>query len=288
MLYRIAGDKAPSVTAEEGDSRKKYRDAWADWWRDAGEKLDLAKIDLKNTQLGYTLMILLDQNKIIEVDKDKKQRWELGNLQRPLDLQILPGERILIAEHDGNVVTERNRDGKVLWKKEVVGPIMAQRLANGHTFIASEQQLIEVDKDGKETFTYTRDTGEMFMKAIKLANGDIVCITNGGMCYRLNSAGKEHKTFNVNLETFGGRLDVLPNGHILVPQTPLNEVTEFDADGKAVWRAKFDRPIAAIRLSTGNTLITSMTQKRAVEVNTKGTVVWEYSTETRVTRAFRR
>jgi hypothetical protein len=286
MLYRIAQDKAPVVNAD--DDPKKYRDAWAAWWNANAEKIDLAKVNLGTSYLGFTLVIHLDAGRVLELDVAKKVRWQIENLQFPLDAQMLPGERVLIAEHNGNIVTERNREGKVLWKKEIEGPIMAQRLANGRTFIATRTQLIEVDKNGKETFSYSRPDGNHFMKATKLPNGDMAFIADGGIFARINSAGKELKTFEVNLQTYGGRLEVLANGHVLVPQTPANEIVEFDADGKSVWQAKFDQPVAAVRLANGNTLVTSMNQQRAVELNKAGKSVWEYKADTRVTRAFRR
>jgi hypothetical protein len=287
MLYRVAQEKAPTIAAGEGEG-KKYRDAWAAWWKANGEKIDLAKINLNATHLGYTLVILLDAGKVLELDAAKKVRWQIDNVQFPLDAQMLPGDHILLAEHNGNVVTERNRDGKVVWKKEIQGPIMAQRLPNGRTFIASREKLLEVDKNGKETFTYSRPDGDAFMKAIKLPNGDMAFITDAGVYARINSAGKELKSFPVSVQTYGGRLEALPNGHILVPQTPSNEIVEFDADGKQLWQAKFDQPVAAVRLPNGNTLVTSMNQQRAVELNKAGKSVWEYKTDTRVTRAFRR
>ncbi len=287
VLYRIAQDKAPTLNAGD-DEGKKYRDAWAAWWKANGEKTDLAKINLNAATLGYTLVILLDAGKVMELDAAKKVRWQIDNLQFPLDAQMLSGEHVLVAEHNGNIVTERNREGKVLWKKEIEGPVMAQRMPNGRTFIATRAQLLEVDKNGKETFSYSRPDGDQFMKAIKLSNGDMAFITDAGICARINSAGKELKNFSVNLQTYGGRLEVLPNGHVVVPQTPNNEIVEFDADGKPVWQAKFDQPVAAMRLANGNTLVTSMSQQRAVEINKAGKSVWEYKTDTRVTRAFRR
>jgi outer membrane protein assembly factor BamB len=202
---------------------------------------------------------------------------------------MLPGEHVLIAEHNGNVVTERNREGKVLWKKEIAEPLMAQRLPNGHTFIGTRAQLVDVDKAGKEVFTYSRPDGDAFMKAVKLPNGDMAAITDAGVYIRLSSAGKETKSYGAALQYYGGRLEVLPNGHLLLPQTQSNEVVELDAEGKPTgFRAKFDQPIAAVRLPNGNTLITSMSQRRTIEVNKSGKQVWEYSTDTRVTRAFRR
>jgi hypothetical protein len=55
-----------------------------------------------------------------------------------------------------------------------------------------------------------------------------------------------------------------------------------------VWQVSFNQPIAAVRLTNGNTLVTSFNQTRAVELDRTGKEVWEYKTDTRVTRAFRR
>jgi outer membrane protein assembly factor BamB len=290
ILYRLAQDKAPTVdSGPDGESAKAYRDAWAKWWQDNEPKIDLAKIDLNAAQLGYTLLIMLDANRVMEIDKDKKVRWKIDNLQFPLDAQMLPGEHVLIAEHNGNVVTERTRDGKVVWKKEIAEPLMAQRLRNGHTFIGTRSQLVVVDRDGKEVFTYSRPDGDAIMKATKLPNGDMAAITDAGVFVRLDSAGKEVKSFPAQLQYYGGRLEILPNGNLLLPRTQQNDVIELDKDGKPTkFRATFNQPIAAVRLPNGNTLITSMSQQKTIEVDKTGAKVWEYSTDTRITRSFRR
>ncbi len=63
---------------------------------------------------------------------------------------------------------------------------------------------------------------------------------------------------------------------------------EQDAQGKVVWEVDFSMPIVATRLPNGNTLVTSFNQQRAVELDPHGKEVWQYKTETRVTRAWRR
>ena len=30
-------------------------------------------------------------------------------------------------------------------------------------------------------------------------------------------------------------VDILPNGHVIIPATWMNSVTEYDAEGKTVW-----------------------------------------------------
>ena len=128
------------------------------------------------------------------------------------------------------------------------------------------------------------------MKAQKLPNGDVALITQLGVTrfVRIDSTGKELKSFGVDLRSSGGRIDVQPNGHVLIPEMGNNRVVEVDANGKEVWKVTVEQPIAAVRLANGNTLITSMNQNRAVEVDPAGKEVWTYRTDTRVTRAFRR
>jgi hypothetical protein len=82
---------------------------------------------------------------------------------------------------------------------------------------------------------------------------------------------------------------MLSNGHVLVPCNLENKVLEYNGAGKVVWEVNVDQPIAATRLPNGNTLITSMLPNRgAIEVDRTGTVVWQYLSNTRVTRALRR
>jgi len=68
-----------------------------------------------------------------------------------------------------------------------------------------------------------------------------------------------------------------------------NRVAERDAGGDTVLRTfAVSEPIVATRLANGNTLITSMRERRAVDFDLVGKLVWEYRANTRVTRAFRR
>src|SRR5262249_7179786 len=163
LLYRLAGDKPPAATPGTDEAgRRKFRDAWAAWWKENGDKVDLAKLDAEPAALGYTMMILLDANKLLEEGANKHLRWEHTHLQLPADYHTLPGDRVMVCETQGNRVTERDLKGKVLWEKQVDAPTMAQRLANGNTFICTRVRIVEVDRDGKELFTLNPPDGELF------------------------------------------------------------------------------------------------------------------------------
>jgi HEAT repeat protein len=294
LLYRVAGRTAPPAPSEQGPAaRRRYRQAWEGWWKENAAKVEGAKLEEVAGTLGYTLIVLLDAGRVLELDALNRPRLDVGKLEYPLDAQLLPGDRVLAAEYNAARVTERDRDGKVLWEYKVPSPLVAQRLANGHTFIATIQGAVEVDRSGTIMSRFRPPRGEEIMKAQKLPNGDLVMVGKLGVprYFRFDSSGKELKSFGVDLRTSGGRLDVLPNGHVLIPERAHNRVVEHDADGKVVWEATVAEPVAAVRLANGNTLVTTMTQNRAVELDRAGKEVWQYRsdrTDTRLTRAFRR
>jgi HEAT repeat protein len=292
MLLRIAQEKAPKATLGLDDaSRKKCRDIWADWWAKNNATLDLTKLPATHRPIGNTMVILLDSGIVQEMDAKGKMLWQLKDIQFPLDAQLLPGgERVLLAEHGANKVTERTvKDGKVVWEKDLNdGPLAAQRLPNGNTFVAMASGIVELDKEGKEVYSYRRPV-ETIRKAMKLPNGDIAMITSSQRYVRISPDQKELRNFEADVRTNGGRIDVLPNGHILVPLKDSNKVIEYDSEGKAVWEATVEEPVAAVRLPNGHTLITTLNQKRAIELDGAAQEVWEYkSAESRVTRAWRR
>src|SRR5262249_33409132 len=140
-------------------------------------RVDLAKLGGYKPLLAVTTIVLLDEGKIQELAPDLKPRHEISGLQFPLDVQALPDDRFLIAENTGNRVTERDRKGEIVWQTQADRPLMAQRLANGNTFIATTELIYEVDAKGREVFGYRRPNSEFFMKAQKLPNGDIACVT---------------------------------------------------------------------------------------------------------------
>jgi len=306
LLLRVADGKGPPTTAATDDAgNKARRDGWAAWWTREGEKL---KLEPTPRPLGKALVILLPQGggeaggTVREVDIAGRTLWEIKDAGFPLDAQLLPGDRVLIAERGNRRVAERDFTGKVVWKHDVQeGPLAAQRLANGNTFIVTERRLFEVDKDNKELYTYSsrpvRDDDDdevlLFRKAQKMANGDIVYVTGDQKVVRLDADRKEKSRVAIDpntkgVRTNGGRIDVLANGNVLVPLMDDNKVVEYDPKGNAVWEAKVEQPVNAVRLPNGHTVVTTFNQMRAMELDRAGREVWEYKGEIRVTRAWRR
>jgi HEAT repeat protein len=274
-LARLAGEAAPTGSFDDGAAgRGKHRDAWLAWWKKEGEKVDLAKFDPARASLGLLLAIIADGNgcNIYEYGRDGKTRWQIEKLNNAIDAQVLPGNRVLIAEYGSNRVAERDFSGKVIWQKVMPDPpYAAQRLANGRTFIASQQRLIEVDREGKEVFTLKVPS----RAAHKFPDGRIALLGDDRQYRRYDAAGKEVSSVRIDFNranTVGGAL-FLPNGHIVVDDN--GKVKEYDAAGKKVWEATVQIADAIERLPNGNTLVATMTEGRLVEFDRGGKEVWE-------------
>jgi hypothetical protein len=296
VLCRLAGDDAPKAPLGSDDAaRRACRDAWKAWWGQAGPAVDLARLDQAPRLLGFTLLVEMDARgvggRVRELNPDKSQRWAIDGLQLPVDAQVLPDSRVLIAEHNGAQVTERDFHGKVIWsKRTVMPPLACRRLADGRTFIATRSQVLEADRDGqKEAVLVNRPMSDI-VAAARSRGGQVAFLTNTGTCIRLDEKGREARTFNATNRriSYDSALEFLPNGRLLVTQP--EGVAEFDPDGKKVWEAKAVRPTSVERLPNGNTLVASMNGRKVQELDRDGHAVWEYEPEdgSRPLRARRR
>jgi HEAT repeat protein len=292
-LLRVLGEQAPRIPlGTDAAGRQKCRDGWAAWWKEQGPKVELARLDGTQRLLGYTLLVQTDNNgtgKVMELGAGGKIRWALEGLQFPVDAHLVSGNRVLVTEYNGMRITERDLKGNVIWERRIndAQPVNAQRLPNGNTFIATENQCIELDRAGKEVFAYNRNQGDI-LSACKTRDGQVVCLLSRGMILRLDATGKELKSFSVGNVNYTSGLDVLPNGRVLVPLYNAGRVVEFDFDGKRMWEAAVQRPTSATRLPNGNTLVASNSLSKLVELDRNGKVVWEYKDGGRPWRARRR
>ncbi len=220
--------------------------------------------------------------RVVELDRRGKVRWEIGGfnvLQGPVAAQVLPGDRVLICEYNMNRITERDLKGKVIWEKQFNQPKSARRLANGHTFLVGQSQILEIDKTGKEVLNINRMNFGDIVSAARLRNGEVVYVTQQGRVTRMDKDGKkELKSFQTNTNGglyYLGHIDVLPNDHVVVPVYSFNKVTEYDGNGKEVWTAAIQMPVSAKRLPNGNTLVSTFNPPKVVELDRAGKVVWE-------------
>jgi putative pyrroloquinoline-quinone binding quinoprotein len=258
-------------------SRTKCRDAWADWWKEQGHTVDLAKAEAVQRILGLTLVVD-SVGRVVELDPTGKIRWKIEGLAGPLDAQMLPGQRVLIAEQNASRVTERDLTGKILWEKTgLVTPFVAQRLRNGNTFIGCRNSLHEVDKTGKLVWSQPRPQ-EYLMAATKLRDGQIAYVNNAGQYVRLTGEGKEVKRYQIAFNPNWGmnNVAILPNDNVLVSVQGIHKVTEYSPDGKTVWEATIPHAGIPFRLSNGHTLVPNVNNLRIAELDRSGKLVSEW------------
>jgi hypothetical protein len=292
-LYQLAGEKAPTAPAADADAaaKKKYVESWGAWWKENGDKIDLTKLDAGRAHLGLTLVVEVQNNnmgRVVEIGRDGKERWHVDGLQYPVDAWVVPGGRVLVAEYNGRKVTERDMKGKIVWEKSGYNgqTVNCQRLPNGNTFIASDQQLLEVDRTGKEIFSF--NPGGV-TAAYKSRTGHVIALHTNGRVVKYDRAGKEVKSFQSGR---GGGwtsgIDVLANGRILLAHPNRNKVVEYDAEGKQTLEVDAPQVTTATGLPNGNVLAASYGMQRVIEVDRKGKIVWEYKAPGSVFRARRR
>jgi hypothetical protein len=290
MLMHIAGEQAAGIyrAGTSAAERKKWRDAWARWWDANSPRIDLASIPERPPFLNLTLLPEMNANKIWECTADGKQRWQISDLQTPIDAHALPTGRVLVAEMAGNRVTERDRQGKVRWEFKVQRPVVCQRLANGNTYIGTNHKVFEVTPAGKEVFAYSPEADFYIHSSHRLANGHVVCLSMTGIVREVNTAGKEVRSFN--LGQAGGRnwsgVEGLPGKRYLVADCAKGEVLEVNAAGKPLWQFQMAGACYANRLPNGNTLVAAGT--KVVEVDKKGKVVWSKNLASSLWRVHRR
>ncbi len=291
-LRRLAGEDAPDLIADAATPTAKVRDAWAAWWEKHGPSVDLAQVEVSQRLRGYTLLSQMNETgtrgRVYELGPDRQIKWTIGGLRYPVDAEIAGPNRVLVAEHLGRKVSERDFTGKVIWEIDVPDlPVACQPLPGGQTFIATRRRVFVLDREHKEVFTYRRGATSI-ATARRLPDGQIVVIS-GETCLRLNSDGKPVKTFPVGqIQAMGSGIDVLPDGRVIVPEFSRNRVVEYDRNGKILWSVRASRPTAAVRLPNGNTLVVCSPRKRAVEFNRAGLQVWSHTTDGRLWRVRKR
>jgi hypothetical protein len=295
LLFRLVGDKQPPavLTAENGPARAKCARLWRTWWKTNEGKVNLAAIKPEPPYLGHTLIGVTrgagkDQGgRVYVFGKDGKLLWDINaGINGLSDVSLLSGGRFLLAEYHARRVTERNARGQILWEKKLDNhAISAQRLANGNTFIATLNQLLEVTRDGKTVFSYHKSIS--IWCAVKARSGHIVYAASNDTIVELDRSGKEVRTLNVGgMLTWGG-VDVLPNGNYLVARYSNNQVVEVNKLGKVVWKCTVQTPSLATRLRNGHILVCSSDGRKIVEIDRKGKEVWKHVVQGRPFRARR-
>jgi len=184
------------------------------------------------------------RNKVVVVDAQGKVEWEF-EAPACFDVWALPNKNYLIASR-GKGIMEVTRDKKIVFQFKTDGETYTcQPLPGGHILVGDNQngRLIEINTEGK------------IEREVKL-----------------QTKAKPHGMIRTARK--------LASNHYLVCQREDNVVREYDPAGKIVWEFKTPGPMTALRLSSGNTLVSNASAD-VLEVDLSGKTVWQFGKKER-------
>ena len=182
----------------------------------------------KNFPMAMLLIAAYRENKVIEVDMNKKIVWE-AEATNVLNAKQLPNGNVLMCLYAGSKVQEITREKKVVWEYQAGGSLAdAIRLANGNTVIATNQHVAEIDPKGKKVWEY--EAGQAY--GVSVTSGGTLLISQlSGKVVEVDMKSKEEIwSYNTANPVDAFRLN---NGNTLI--TNSEKVVEVEPDGKVVW-----------------------------------------------------
>lgn len=285
MLYRLAGEEAAGIVASTGTSeeRSRAREAWLAWWKANESRIDLARIHTGPRQMGLTLGIEYNTGRVWEMTLDGKVRWEITGLAGPMEAQVLPNGRVLVAESNSHRVTERDTRGNVLWEIKISGePTGCQRLPTGNTFVSTYSSAMEFDRAGKKLYEHrlTQGSNAIWMHR----NGHILYAANDALI-EMDKQARQVRSIRLPSHNWTGVQD-LQGDRFLLASSSSGKIVEVDRGGTVLWEHSLSGSCGIARLSNGNTLVG--TNRRVVEVDRQGREVWKADRPGYVRRVHRR
>lgn len=198
---------------------------------------------------GNRLFVNLDKNQVTEYNPARRKVWNRNLLpDKPCSVQRLDNGNTLIACREGNAILEINKASITEWSvQQAGGPTDARRLRNGNTLITLQEwgEVVELDAEG-ETVWRIEDLQEP-STARRLENGNtLIAEHHGWKVSEIARDGTRTWTWHASAER-GRPLDAirLINGHTLIATT--TSLIEVDREGELL-TLLLDRPVARIEL----------------------------------------
>ncbi len=184
------------------------------------------------------------------------------------------------------------RDGKVVWTydikllneaRDIQEYSDASLLSNGNVLFAMKTGAMLVSPEKKVLWSYLAPRGFEVHVSQPLGLDRVMLVQIGKPAKMMivnTTTGKTEKEFEIPVgkpdSTHGQlrRARITAAGTLLVAHMDNNKVAEYDMDGRVVWSLEIPSPWAAVRLKSGNTLISS-NKKFVREVDRNGKTVWE-------------
>ncbi len=216
-----------------------------------------------------------------------------------------PGHAFYAADSSKNLLARVEDSGEISWKHKI-GPLHDfERLANGHLLLqTSWTRIIELDPaDNRILWEYDAKTNGNKTRPVqvhafqRLPNGLTMIAESGpGRIIEVDEDGKIQHQIKLKVDKPHVHHDTrlvrkLDNGNYLVCHENDGKVREYDAQGQVVWEYAvplFGKPpkaghgpeafgnqcFSALRLKTGNTLISTGNGHGVIEVTPEKKIVW--------------
>jgi outer membrane protein assembly factor BamB len=178
------------------------------------------------------------------------------------------------------------RGGKVVWTYDIPNAEEygdCTMLPNGHIVFSRKAGASEITPDKKIVWNYDAPKGFEVHTALPIGGDRVLIMQNGNPAKAMlidkasNAVVKELVLPTRRPENAHGQfrhIRMTPDGHLLVAHLDLGKVVEYDWSGKELWSVDAPSAWAAVRLPSGNTLISGNQWGYVREVNAKGEVVW--------------
>ncbi len=304
VLNMLAGLSAPTErlgSAPSAEQRQLCRAAWDEWLKNGEAKVAWKAYGYLAAEKTFGLLMCVEYNtgRVWECGLDKAARWEIKGLEGPIEARRLTDDLVLIAESGNNSVSVRDQEGKVRWTKKLDGVVRGcQPLPNGHilvfTWDVPEKPLPEGEKppltyfrshawelDAKGEDVACVELSAFSQATRKLSNGHFVYAYQSQI-EELDAKGKDaHSSPRMPIAKIVD-LQELPGERYLIASLKDGLVAEVNLRGKILWKAELPGACCVSRLPNGHTLVGA--NKRVVELDDKGNVVWEMKTEGYVRR----
>ena len=188
-------------------------------------RVPLAAWSAERRSNGRTLLASLDARRVVEVEHDGRVVWEQRGVSAIRAKPLADGS-YLVVDHSGRRVVQWNQAGVIVWRHEVSEPCLdAERLANGHTLIATANQVSEVTPTGETVWQWNVQGRINGLQS--LAEGRLLIANFGaGEVVELDEAGRVLRKFEEPQPSDAFRT---ADGATLV--TSAARVVEFGADG---------------------------------------------------------
>lgn len=273
----LVGDEACEILmALSGMGAKTLKNGWKGWLASGMPGLDWRRLAVGCRDRGFTVVVLFDGDnggRVTRLGPDGEVVGEARGLLGPNDVEILPGGRFLIAERNAGKISERNRQGTILWEHSMSGsPVSVARTLQGTVAVATFRDLQEIDREGRVLHSVNHPGG---FRAVRMKpDGMMGAVTGDGHLLLINQDWRVVSDVVIKEIGHGAGywcgLEFLRDDRWLVALGGSGRVAEIDSKGNIHWQAMAPTPVAAHRLANGNTLVSSFEKKALIELDRDG------------------